>query len=265
MELRKIEEIEYYDKQAEETKKEEEGQADFEGFNPLLLSSFQFCYDWLKNNCQDKKVLDYGCGNGVHSIFLGKTGAEKVVAIDLSEKSLAIAREKAKEEGIEEKIEFLKMDCEKMEFPDNSFDVIFDGGTFSSLDLKKALPELARVLKPEGHLLGIETFGHNPFTNLKRKINKLTGKRTEWAVEHIFKTKDLNGAKDCFKNTEVRFFHLASWMAFPFLSLPAAKILLKWWESIDRVLLRLSFFKKYAFKIVFILSEPKKHYAKEII
>ncbi|PIU24464.1 hypothetical protein COT12_00910, partial [Candidatus Berkelbacteria bacterium CG08_land_8_20_14_0_20_39_8] len=79
------------------------------------------------------------------------------------------------------------MDCEKMEFPDNLFDIIFDGGTFSSIDLVKAYPELSRVLKPDGFLIGIETFGHNPFTNLKRKINKLIGKRTEWATAHIFR------------------------------------------------------------------------------
>ena len=29
-----------------------------------------------------------------------------------------------------------------MEFPDNYFDMVFDGGTFSSLDLKLAYPGL---------------------------------------------------------------------------------------------------------------------------
>src|SRR4030042_2038031 len=124
--------------------------------------------------------------------------AEKVTGIDLSESQLKIAKERAKRENIDRQTEYLVMDCEKMDFPENSFDIIFDGGTFSSLDLNKALPELARILKPEGFLVGIETFGHNPFTNLKRKINKLTGKRTGWAVEHIFKTKGLKTAAKYF-------------------------------------------------------------------
>jgi len=261
MEKRKEIEIEYYDKKAEEWLKaasEKNWQADFEGFNPLLLDSFSFCYQWLERKCKNKKVLDYGCGNGIHSIFLAKSGAEKVIGIDLSEKSLAIARKRAKREGLEEKIEFLKMDCEKMEFPDNSFDIIFDGGTFSSLDLQKAVPELARILRPNGSLIGIETFGHNPFTNLKRKINKMTGKRTSWATGHIFKMQDLEEAKKYFEKIEVDYFHLISWISFPFLSFSGGKTLLRFFETIDKILLKIPFLRKYSFKAVFIFSEPKK-------
>lgn len=170
MEIRKQIEIEHYNKKAKEFSK---------GPTSADLASFKFAYKLLKENCQDKLVLDYGCGNGVHTIAITEMGAKKVMGIDLSEKSLAIARRAVPS------AEFLKMDCEKMDFPDNHFDVIFDGGTFSSLDLKLAWPELARVLKPSGVLIGVETFGHNPIANLKRKLNKITGKRTGWAVEHI--------------------------------------------------------------------------------
>lgn len=137
-------------------------------------------------------------------------------------------------------------------------DIIFDGGTFFSLDLNKAYPELARVLKTDGFLLGIETFGHNPFTNFKRKINKVTGKRTGWATEHILKQEDLKLAKRYFKKVEVNFFHLISWTIFPFLGVPGGKILLKILEFTDNILLKAPFLRKYAFKTVFVFSCPKK-------
>jgi len=253
MEERKEKEIEYYEKKAKEQIINGENQGDFEGFNPFLLESYNF----LKNFCQDKyrgkKILDYGCGNGVHSQWLENIAAN-LVAIDLSQKSLDIARKRT------EKTEFFLMDCENMDFSDNSFDVVFDGGTFSSLDLNKALPEIIRVLKPNGFLIGIETFGHNPLTNLKRAFNKLTGKRTDWAVSHIFKTKDLKLAKKYFGKIETYYFHLISWAIFPFLKLPGAEPILKLLEKIDHTLLFVfPFLKRYSFKIVFIFSFPKKY------
>ena len=84
------------------------------------------------------------------------------------------------------------MNAEELEFPDNSFDIVIDGGTFSSLRLDVALKEIARILKPEGTVIGIETLGHNPLTNIKRVWNVARGTRTKWAADHIFKMRDLN-------------------------------------------------------------------------
>jgi len=257
MEERKEKEIEYYDKKATEISRDQIS-ADFEGFEPQNLGSFKFLYKTLGENCRDKIVLDYGCGNGIHFGFLVKSGAKKVVAIDLSERSLAIARERAAKRGIEEKIEFLEMDCEKMDFPDNSFDIILDGGTFSSLDLRNVFPELARVLKSDGKVIGIETFGHNPIANLKRKLNKVSGKRTGWAESHILRKKDLKEAEKYFEKIEVCYFHIISFLAIPFLRLPGGKIFLRIMEAFDKILFSIPFLRKYAFKVVFTFSNPKK-------
>jgi ubiquinone/menaquinone biosynthesis C-methylase UbiE len=258
-EERKQTEIEHYDKKAtewlESSRKEHGG--DFEGFSPFLLSSYKFLQEYLKDKCKGKKILDYGCGNGVHYTWLVKLGGE-VVGIDLSEKSLEVARKTAEKEGIGEKAKFLLMDCEKLEFPDNYFDIIFDGGSFSSLDLNKAYPELSRVLAPEGFLVGIETFGHNPFTNLKRRLNKATGKRTKWAASHIFQNNDIKKAENFFGKEELFYFHLVSWIVFPFLKIPGSAYALKLFEGIDRILLNVPFLRKYSFKVVFVFSKPKK-------
>lgn len=259
MEERKQKEINYYNDRAREwlvERSDENKEGDFEGFNPHLLSSYAFCYQTLEGYCQGKKILDYGCGNGVHSIFLAKYGKE-VIGIDLSESSLQIAREKARKERVEDKVEFLLMDCEKLDFPDNTFDIIFDGGTFSSLDIKKVLPELSRILKPEGFLVGIETLGHNPFANLKRKINKKTGKRTEWAVKHIMRMENLKEMESYFDKVEIKFFHLISWIIFPFLKVKKIIFLLKPLEVVDRIFLNLSFLRKYSFKVVFVFKSKK--------
>jgi SAM-dependent methyltransferase len=259
MEERKIKEIEYYDKEAEESQGGEVKEAGSRGeFDPLVLESYRFLYKVLAEKGGGKKILDYGCGTGVHLANLGKTGKE-IMGIDLSYKSLELAQNRIREKNLQKKARVLLMDCEELEFEDNSFDVVFDGGTFSSLDMKKVLPELSRVLRPKGFLIGIETFGHNPFTNLKRKINIMVGSRTSWAAGHILKTSDLKAFENYFGRIETHFFHIVSWAAFPFLNLPGGKFLLKLLEKTDRFLIRVfPFLKKYSFKVVFVLSYPKK-------
>jgi ubiquinone/menaquinone biosynthesis C-methylase UbiE len=251
MEERKEKEIDFYNKQSDKNS------GDFEGFKPENLSSYSFLYNYLRDKCKGKKILDYGCGNGIHSVFLAECGGN-VTGIDLSENQLEIAKKRTQKKGIEDRVNFIKMDCEKLDFPGNSFDIIFDGGTFSSLDLNKVFSELVRVLKPDGFILGIETFGHNPFTNLKRRFNKASGKRTEWAASHIFQNKDFLSAQNYFNKIEIKYFHLISWAAFPFLNLPGGRIMLKLLETADKILFVIPFFRKYAFKVVFIFSKPKK-------
>lgn len=264
MEERIKKEIEYYDKEARKLSRGEAFSAsgeivDFEGFRPLRLASFRYSYELLGDCCKDRVVLDWGCGNGVHTIPIAKMGAKKVIGIDLSEKLLELARAKAIAAGVEHKVGFLKMDCEKMDFLKNEFDVIFDGGTFSSIDINKAYPELARILKPDGVLIGVETFGHNPIANLNRARNVRLGKRTAWAAAHIFNNKGIELAKKYFATVEIEYFHLFSWLLIPLINRPWGKKLFDFVEIFDRQFLKIPFLKKYAFKVVFEFSQPKNN------
>lgn len=252
MEERKRKEIEYYDAGARR-QLVEQGK-DFEGFSPSVLASYQFLYKVAAPLVAGKKVLDYGCGNGVHSGFLAEH-ASQVVGIDLSEASLEVARKV--HSTIADRVSFIKMDCEALEFLDQSFDVVFDGGTFSSLDFSKAIGEITRVLNPNGTLVGIETFGHNPFANAKRILNRLSGKRTAWAASHIITQKEIEVLQQQFEEVEVHYFHLVSLFVFPFLRLPGSNFVLQFAERIDTALFSFPFLQKYAFKAVFICKNPR--------
>lgn len=251
LEGRKEKEIGYYDQEA--SKVTEAGGVQQDQFT---LGSYLFWKESIGKLCAGKDMLDYGCGMGIYSFFPLQKGARKVVGIDLSEKSLEVAKARAGRSGYSKQTEFLTMDCEKTSFPDSSFDIIFDSGTLYALDKEKAIAEICRILKKDGVFIAIETLGHNPLTNFKRRINSMRGLRTEWAVHNIVKMENLKMFSHYFETSEFRFFHIISWLALPFLGLPGGKILLGLLENLDRFLLLFPFFKKFAFKTVFILSHP---------
>lgn len=101
-------------------------------------------------------VLDIGTGTGVVALqAVKKIGAGgKVHGIDLSEGMLATAKAKAEKLGLAEKVEFSRMDAEKLEFADESFDAVVS--LFALLHFPNpltALKEIYRVMKPNGRLV----------------------------------------------------------------------------------------------------------------
>ena len=67
-----------------------------------------------------KRVLDLGCGYGWHCIYAAEHGAASVTGVDLSEKMLAVAREKT----AAPQVTYLRGDMGAVEFPPESFDVV---------------------------------------------------------------------------------------------------------------------------------------------
>jgi ubiquinone/menaquinone biosynthesis C-methylase UbiE len=97
----------------------------------------------------DAQVLEFGCGTGStavsHAPFLGH-----IRAIDVSEKMLEIAREKAIAAGVTN-IAFERSTIEAMEVPDNSLDVVLGLSILHLLEDKQAVIEMVhRMLKPGG-------------------------------------------------------------------------------------------------------------------
>ena len=76
-------------------------------------------------------VLDAGCGTGENALHIARLGL-LVLGVDVAETALAMAREKAKERGIE--IEFAAADALQLERLRPSFKTVLDCGLFHTFD-----------------------------------------------------------------------------------------------------------------------------------
>jgi len=97
-------------------------------------------------------VLDVGCGVGGTSRYLAKKLGENahVTGITLSPNQVNRATELAVEQGVPN-AKFTVMNALKMDFPDNSFDVVWACESGEHMPDKKAyIDEMMRVLKPGG-------------------------------------------------------------------------------------------------------------------
>ncbi len=106
------------------------------------LAIYKFCSQFVEN----KFVLDVGCGEGFGTYYLGQK-AKKIIGIDNSQKSIEIATKNYKDENIE----FIQMNAEKLEFPEENFDSVISMGVIEHVkDYESYLREMKRVLKKGG-------------------------------------------------------------------------------------------------------------------
>ena len=116
--------------------------------DPSSLKEFDYAYSLL-GNLENKRLLDFGAGDGWNTICFAKAQAI-VYAIDISEKGVELIRKKAKANGVSELVTAEVQNCYNTTYPANSFDIIYGGGILHHLDVDAAGQELSRLLHPEG-------------------------------------------------------------------------------------------------------------------
>lgn len=105
----------------------------------------EFCARWVR----DRSVLEVGCGTGLLLRRFAALAGE-AVGVDLSPGMLAHARARG--------LTVVEGDAAALPFPDARFDVAVSFKTLPHVpDLRRALAEMARVVRPGG-LLVVETY-----------------------------------------------------------------------------------------------------------
>jgi len=98
-----------------------------------------------------ERVLDAGCGVGGSLFYMARQYNIQGVGCTLSEKQLKYAKKKAKQDHLEQAIQFKNQDFCHTGFTDESFDVIWALESLNHLaDLHDFAAETFRLLKPGG-------------------------------------------------------------------------------------------------------------------
>jgi SAM-dependent methyltransferase len=140
------------------------------GESPDFFAEYKICdvYEATRRlGRQPRKILDFGCGVGNSIPFFRKYfPTSSVVGLDVSEKSLEIARSRFSGQA-----EFIAFDGTEIPLCDGPFDIIFSACVFHHIDAVEhvgLLRQLHQLLAAQGMTF---VFEHNPLNPL-----------TVWAV-----------------------------------------------------------------------------------
>ena len=99
---------------------------------------------------QNKRVLEIGCGIGTDTINFARHGA-RVTAVDLSGKSLEMARSRAEVFGLEDRIRFFQGSAEQLKqvVPPEPFDLVYSFGVIHHTPHpERVLEQLRKYVQP---------------------------------------------------------------------------------------------------------------------
>jgi SAM-dependent methyltransferase len=103
-------------------------------------------YDFAREDCRDREVLDAACGVGYGTARLAEV-ARLAIGVDLSEEAIEYARRRYSAPNVEYRV----ADLLALDLPDASFDVVCSFETIEHVPDRDAfLAEMRRVLRPGG-------------------------------------------------------------------------------------------------------------------
>jgi SAM-dependent methyltransferase len=122
-------------------------------------------------------VLDLACGTGNAALLAAPLGA-RVVGVDSAPRLLAVARERARDGGIE--LDLREGDLLALPVDDASIDVVLSVfGVIFAEDPGRALREVARVLRPGGRALLTAWVPAGPIDATLGAMNRIVGRITQ--------------------------------------------------------------------------------------
>lgn len=110
------------------------------------------------NLAEPWRVLDVGCGTGIHTIQLARAITGTITALDRHPAFLETLKNRVKEEKLAERIECIRGDMAAMDFEPESFDLIWAEGSIFIMGLERGLTSWKHLLKTGGFIALTDVF-----------------------------------------------------------------------------------------------------------
>ncbi|MEM2928016.1 MAG: methyltransferase domain-containing protein [Nitrososphaerota archaeon] len=148
---------------------------------------------------KNKYILDVGCGVGATSCYITKKYDCKIVGIDINERMIDRANERAEREKLKNKVEFRIADVQNIPFEDNIFDIVIGESVLTFIgDKQKAIKECVRVVKKGGYI------GFNEETLIKTPPTKEVIEYLSYAYDVKVEILTSNEWKKLFENAGLK-------------------------------------------------------------
>ena len=197
-----------------------------------------------------KDVLELGCGDGTLALAEWDLprATRSYTGVELSGVAAEEARGRA---AASPNVTIRQGDAADTGLPGGAYDVVFCRGVIHHLDLDRAYPEIARLLRPGGVGLFYEPLGHNPVLNAYRRATPALRSDDEQPLRRA----DVERARRWFGEVGTEFYGLAT------LAIPALRLgdgaLAGAARGLDRALLALPGLRWAAWYALIRLGAPR--------
>ncbi len=147
-----------------------------------------------------KKILELGCGVGLDLARFARGGAH-VTGIDLAPSAIDLAGKNFEINGLEGHLAV--GDGEALEFPDNTFDLVYAHGALQyTTDPQRMVDEARRVLKPGGKFFG-QLYNRKGWLVFMSKVAKVKLEHTDAPAFHLNTAKQFKRMLSGFSKSRV--------------------------------------------------------------
>ena len=115
-------------------------------------------------------ILDVGCGSGAPTMELARLSNGQIIGLDINQPLLDRLIKKIEKARLSDRVKTLKCSMVDMDFPAESFDIIWAEGSIYAIGFERGLEEWRWFLKPNGFLVV-----HDEAGNITEKLEQIPG------------------------------------------------------------------------------------------